>query len=153
MGFPSKIKQEALRLSARHCSVFHRYKGIKMEVHHLIQEADGGPNTLENAIPLCFDRHSGAGHFNNRHPKGSKFSIPELPRAWDSVNNWLNDARISKPEFVITLREIEQKITKQAKSSIDKNNKVLDLLTTKATFTHRSVSKEVALERLIVKSS
>lgn len=84
MGFPPKIKQEAFRLSARHCSVCHRYKGIKMEVHHLIQEADGGPNTLENAIPLCFDCHSDAGHFNNRHPKGSKFSIPELTKARDS---------------------------------------------------------------------
>ena len=58
-----------------------------MEVHHLIQEADGGSNTLENAIPLCFDCHSDAGHFNNRHPKGSKFSIPELTKSRD---NWYN---------------------------------------------------------------
>jgi len=83
MGFSKDIRIEALKLSARHCCVCHRYKGIKMEVHHLIQEADGGANTLENAIPVCFDCHSDAGHFNDRHPKGSKFSIKELRQSRD----------------------------------------------------------------------
>ncbi|KYG82630.1 hypothetical protein AWN68_12605 [Roseivirga echinicomitans] len=54
-----------------------------MEVHHLVQEADGGANSLENAIPLCFDCHADAGHYNSRHPKGTKFSIPELTNARD----------------------------------------------------------------------
>ena len=99
MGFHPKIKQEALRLSARHCSVCHRYKGVKMEVHHLVQEANGGPNTLDNAIPVCFDCHSDAGHFNNRHPKGSKFSIPELTKARDSWYEFVRENSI--PEKII----------------------------------------------------
>ena len=70
--------------SARHCCVCHRYKGVKMEVHHIIQEADGGPNTFENAIPLCYDCHSDAGHFNDRHPKGTKFSKQELSKSRDT---------------------------------------------------------------------
>jgi len=47
-------------------------------VHHIIQEADGGANTLENAICLCLRCHAEAGHFNSRHPLGSKYSPTEL---------------------------------------------------------------------------
>lgn len=90
MGFSPAIQQKVLNDSARHCCVCHRYKGIKMEVHHLRQEADGGPNTYENAIPLCFDCHSDAGHYNDKHPKGIKFSIPELIKARD---NWYEFVR------------------------------------------------------------
>lgn len=85
MGFSPTIKQKALKSAARHCCVCHRYKGVKMEVHHIKQEADGGPNTFDNAIPLCFDCHADAGHFNIRHPKGAKYSIPELKQSRD---NW-----------------------------------------------------------------
>lgn len=78
MGFSKIIKQQAMIASARHCCVCHRYKGVKIEVHHITPEADGGVNAFENAIPLCFDCHSDAGHFNDRHPKGTKFSKQEL---------------------------------------------------------------------------
>jgi len=84
MGFSPTVRHKALRLSARHCSVCHRYKGVKIDVHHLIQEADGGPNTIDNAIPLCDDCHNDAGHYNDRHPKGTKFSIPELKKDRDA---------------------------------------------------------------------
>ncbi len=72
--------------SARHCCVCHRYKGVKVEVHHIVQEADGGPNTFDNAIALCFDCHADAGHYNPRHSRGTKFSPAELRKAKDS---WL----------------------------------------------------------------
>lgn len=85
MGFSPTIKQQVMNATARHCCVCHRYKGVKLEVHHLIQEADKGSNTFENAIPLCFDCHSDAGHYNDRHPKGTKFSLTELRNARD---NW-----------------------------------------------------------------
>lgn len=84
MGFPTAIKQQVMIDSARHCCVCHRYKGIKMEVHHLKQKANGGEDTFENAIPLCFDCHADAGHFNDRHPRGTKFSIKELIKARDA---------------------------------------------------------------------
>jgi len=105
MGFPHKIRQEALRLSARHCSICHRYKGIKMEVHHIIQEADGGENTLENAIPLCFDCHADAGHFNARHPKGTKYSIPELRKARDEWYKFVKENSI--PEKLVISEHIQ----------------------------------------------
>ncbi len=78
MGFPKGVKTRILVAAARHCCVCHRYKGVGVEAHHIIQEADGGPNTYENAIALCFDCHAAAGHYNSRHPRGTKFSPEEL---------------------------------------------------------------------------
>lgn len=49
-----------------------------MNVHHVVQEADGGANTIENAICLCLRCHSEAGHYNSRHPMGTKYSPAEL---------------------------------------------------------------------------
>jgi hypothetical protein len=98
MGFSPTIKQQAMLASARHCCVCHRYKGIRIEVHHIEQEADGGPNTFENAIPLCFDCHSDAGHFNDRHPKGTKFSKQELIKSRNAWYEFIkNNPSIEKP--------------------------------------------------------
>lgn len=86
MGFPKNVKEKILIETARHCCVCHRYKGVKVEVHHIKQEALGGENTYENAIVLCFDCHADAGHYNAQHPRGTKFSQSELINA---KNNWL----------------------------------------------------------------
>ena len=78
MGFSPTIKQQAVIASARHYCVCYSYKGVKIEVRRIIQEADSGSNTFENAIPLSFDCHPYAGHFKDRHPKGRKISAKEL---------------------------------------------------------------------------
>jgi len=83
MAFPPEVKQAALVAAARHCCVCHRYKGVKVEVHHIVQEGDGGSNDFDNAIVLCFDCHADAGHYNPRHPRGSKLSLVELRVARD----------------------------------------------------------------------
>ncbi len=49
-----------------------------MEVHHIKAQADGGDNSFENAIPLCFDCHAIVRQYDPRHPKGIKFSEKEL---------------------------------------------------------------------------
>lgn len=84
MGFSAGVRRGALVAAARHCCVCHRYGGVKVEVHHIKQEADGGPNTIENAICLCFDCHTDAGHYNPRHPRGTKYSPEELRTARDA---------------------------------------------------------------------
>jgi hypothetical protein len=56
----------------------HRYCGLKMELHHIVQRADGGEDSHDNCIPLCFDCHAEVGAYNTRHPKGRKFTPREL---------------------------------------------------------------------------
>jgi len=77
MAFDNATRERAHVAAARRCCVCHRYKGVKAEVHHIVPEAEGD-DTAENAITLCFDCHADAGHYNPRHPRGSKFSQDEL---------------------------------------------------------------------------
>ncbi len=97
MGFPRKIKEQILVDTARHCCVCHRYKGVKVEVHHIVQEALGGKNTYKNAIALCFDCHTDAGHYNNKHPRGMKFSPGELKRAKEHWLKMVKENNIQPP--------------------------------------------------------
>lgn len=86
MGFSPEVKKDALLRSARHCCVCRLPKVRNLEVHHIVPEADGGPQTIENAVVLCFDCHADAGHYNIRQPRGNKFHPGELRRSRDK---WL----------------------------------------------------------------
>lgn len=83
MGFPQNVKEEALVLCARHCCLCHLPKGLKMEVHHIKQHSEGGTDTLDNAIPLCFECHADMRSYDHDHPKGLKYSRTELIRRRD----------------------------------------------------------------------
>lgn len=130
MGFSQEIKEQVMIATARHCCVCHSYKGINLEVHHLIQEANGGPNTFENAIPLCFDCHANAGHYNNKHPKGTKFSISELTKARENwydfvkknpiVEKRLISNQIHTSYYVLHTFDVLESVVKGDFSSVDK---------------------------------
>ncbi|PCJ31225.1 MAG: hypothetical protein COA90_06940 [Gammaproteobacteria bacterium] len=68
-----------------------------MEVHHIKQEALGGSNTYDNAISLCFDCHCDAGHYNPKHPRGTKFSPRELKKAKENWIQLVADNNIKQP--------------------------------------------------------
>lgn len=103
MGFSSSMKEKMMVDAARHCCVCHRYKGVKIEVHHIVQEADGGTNTPDNAIPLCFDCHADAGHYNPHHPRGTKFSPQELKLAKKA---WLEIVANNRIEPVVDVSDL-----------------------------------------------
>lgn len=85
MPFAPSVREEALVKSGRRCCVCHEFAGRSTNVHHIIQEADGGQNTIDNGIVLCLRCHAEAGHFNPRHPLGTKYSPTELRKHRD---NW-----------------------------------------------------------------
>ncbi|WP_375760920.1 HNH endonuclease [Corallococcus exercitus] len=97
MGFPRSVRDSALVAAARRCCVCHRYGGVGIEVHHIVPEAQGGPNTLDNAIALCFDCHAAAGHYNDSHPRGTKFSPSELRLHREKWHQQVRDQRIESP--------------------------------------------------------
>jgi DNA-binding MarR family transcriptional regulator len=88
MPFSRSVREEALVRSGRRCCLCHRHAGVNLEVHHIVQEADGGPNMIENAIVLCFDCHANVGHYNPHHPRGTKYSPQELRRHRDAWWEW-----------------------------------------------------------------
>lgn len=99
MPFSSSVRKEALIASARHCCLCHRYKGVKVEVHHIVPESEGGSNDTENAIVLCFDCHADAGHYNPNHPRGTKMSPEELREARDWWQTMVRGNKINPPEW------------------------------------------------------
>lgn len=93
MAFSEDIKMKAMIACGRCCCLCHRFRGNKMEVHHIKAHADGGEDTFENAIPLCFDCHAEVRQYDPRHPKGIKYSEKELIIQRD---NWYEKVKNEK---------------------------------------------------------
>jgi hypothetical protein len=88
MGFPPKVKEDSLVKARRCCCICHQFAGLYTNVHHIIQKADGGPHTLENAVVLCLKCHGEVGHYNKDHPIGDKYSPGEVKRHRNAWWEW-----------------------------------------------------------------
>lgn len=97
MGFSAEIKMRARIAAAGRCCLCREYKGRNIEVHHIDPEAEGGSDTFDNAIPLCFDDHAEVGHYNNLHPKGLKYSRKEIRLARDTWYELVKKNNITMP--------------------------------------------------------
>src|SRR5258706_8287563 len=85
MAFDQKIRTKVLLWCDRHCCLCKKGCGMNIEVHHLVPEADGGGDDIDNAMPLCFDCHSDVNRYNNEHPRGTKYKIDELRNRREQV--------------------------------------------------------------------
>lgn len=80
MSFSQAVKEDALVQCGRHCCLCHKFCGIKIELHHIKAKSDGGPDTLDNCIPLCLECHADQSTYDHKHPKGTKYTEAELRR-------------------------------------------------------------------------
>lgn len=78
MGFSQAVADEVFVRCGRHCCLCGTYAGQKMELHHIIQAADGGDDSVDNCIPLCLNCHADVKAYNPKHPKGRKYTEVEL---------------------------------------------------------------------------
>lgn len=99
MPFSEKVKKDAMIACGRSCCVCHKFCGAKMEVHHIIAQYEGGSDDFENAIPLCFDCHAEVKAYNEKHPKGIKFSPNELKTHRDNWYKTIKEANCSRQEI------------------------------------------------------
>jgi hypothetical protein len=97
MPFPRTVRIEAMLAAARHCCLCRRYKGVKLEVHHIQPEAKGGSNDFDNAMVLCFDCHADAGSYNSDHPRGTRIRTDELRRARDDWYHVVRTGAVQPP--------------------------------------------------------
>ena len=86
MGFSEKLAERVLVDCGRCCALCHKFCGIKIELHHITPPPQGGEDTYDNCIPLCFDCHADVGHgaYNSKHPKGRKYTESELIKHRDA---------------------------------------------------------------------
>jgi hypothetical protein len=71
MPFSQSTRLEALIACQRYCCLCHHRKHTRIQCHHIVPEAAGGPDTYDNCIPLCPDCHAEVKAFNPQHPVGS----------------------------------------------------------------------------------
>lgn len=95
MAFSEDVRIRALVSCGRSCCICHKFCGNNMEIHHIKAKADGGDDSFENAIPLCFDCHAEVRQYDSRHPKGIKFSEKELVL---HRNNWYEKVKQSSQQ-------------------------------------------------------
>lgn len=85
MSFSDSTRDAVLVACGRHCGICRKFCGIKIELHHIRLKSQGGLDTFDNCIPLCFDCHADMRSYDHKHPKGTKYSETELKQHRD---NW-----------------------------------------------------------------
>jgi hypothetical protein len=78
VAFPEAEVRALLAACHRRCCICHRFCGFKMELDHMIPRYEGGPDTIDNAIPVCFECHAEIHAYNDQHPRGRKCRPEEL---------------------------------------------------------------------------
>ena len=103
MGFPKEVRERALIACKRHCVLCEKNKGVGIECHHIVPKAQGGEDTFDNCIPLCFECHMAVGLYNPQHPKGNKFSPNELKIRRDNFYKRVEMGEFPKKEVESTV--------------------------------------------------
>jgi hypothetical protein len=96
-GFPRDQVDELLKACHRRCCICHRFCGVKIETDHIVPSAEGGADTIDNAVPVCFECHAEIHSYNDKPPRGRKFRPVELR---GHKEQWLEICR-SRPELFI----------------------------------------------------
>jgi hypothetical protein len=112
MGFSESVSEKALLDCGRSCCICHRFCGFKIELHHIIQKAEGGADTYENCIPLCLDCHAEVKAYDPKHPKGRRYTNSELrqhrDRWYEKVSNRIS--MVEPPDCIDLDRKLFLKI-------------------------------------------
>ena len=73
--FSRDVKIKVLLWSDRHCCLCGKPCGVDIEIAHIDKRTD---NSLDNAIPLCYECHAAIDRYNLEHPRGNKYKPDEL---------------------------------------------------------------------------
>jgi hypothetical protein len=101
--FPPTEVMNLLVRCHRRCCICHRYCGVKIELDHIIPRREGGPDEIDNAIPVCFECHAEIHSYDDQHPRGRKFRPEELRLHREQ---WLKLVERS-PEVLVPIRNRE----------------------------------------------
>ncbi len=97
MGFQRNEVSRLLAACHRRCCICHRFCGVKIETDHIDPAGENGSDSIENAIPVCFECHAEIHSYNDNHPRGRKFQPLELQL---HKAQWLEICR-SQPDMLI----------------------------------------------------
>lgn len=78
MRFPQSVSDEVMVKCSRHCCLCGEYKGLFLQLHHIVPVAKGGDNSADNCIPLCPNCHAQVENYNPKHALVRKYTSTEL---------------------------------------------------------------------------
>jgi hypothetical protein len=94
--FSDETRIKCLLWSNRQCCLCGKSCGTDIEIHHIDREDD---NSLENAIPLCYNCHA---KVHRAAPMGSKYRPEELRKRRDQIYDEYTLSLVSPTPFEIT---------------------------------------------------
>jgi len=97
--FRSQDALKALLWCRRVCCLCGKKCGVGIELAHIDRN---GPNTLDNAIPVCFDCHSAIGHYADDHPRGKKYGMEELKQRRDQIYREQTNSLVPAIDYRLT---------------------------------------------------
>lgn len=103
MAFNPDQVSDLLARCHRRCCICHRFCGVKMETDHITPQAEAGDDSIENAIPVCFECHAEIHSYNDQHPRGRKFRPEELRHhrdQWLEICDEHPDALVTAPRHI-----------------------------------------------------
>ena len=78
---PERIDSMMVKCGRR-CCICRRFRPTKLQVHHIIERAQGGTDDEDNLIVICFSCHSDV---HTKVPFARRFSVEELKGHRDAV--------------------------------------------------------------------
>lgn len=113
MGFSESVKLKVKHLSAFRCC---RCESLGVQVHHIIPEAEGGPDTLDNAAPLCPSCHSyfGANPAIRKEIRQKRDWYGVVERKYGTVSPELQKLE-EKIDTLISMASTQQRVPANAK--------------------------------------
>jgi len=58
MAIPNNIVDELMVKCGRRCCICRRFDPLHLHVHHIVEQAEGGTDEIDNLIPVCLTCHS-----------------------------------------------------------------------------------------------
>lgn len=102
MPFAPNDRIKALLWCDRHCCLCGKQCGVFIAFHHIKPKAKSGKDSLENAIPLCFECHGAVGHYNDSHAIGAKHKPEELRKRREQVYERYTSRFVPPVLFMLT---------------------------------------------------
>lgn len=92
---------------------------------HIIPKSENGDDSIDNAIPLCFECHSEVHMYNNKHPRGRKYHPDELI---NHRKQWLEICKINPNIFAHEIKSSDAGPLMSLLSELEYNHLICGLL-------------------------
>lgn len=113
MAVSSERAAEVLAKCARHCSICRRFRPLHLQVHHIVEQNEGGTDDLDNLIAICVSCHSDV-HSNTKLTR--RFSVKELQLHRENVYRLVAEGKLPSSSDASAIEEVSAAVIRRLKS-------------------------------------